>query len=138
MKRILVGMLVATVCCSASAMTLQTYRKLQQSAELAGSEASYRNLEVLTALKVGIAGTIESLRSSDGSIRVNGKSLICAPPSVPITGAIVGAGIKTAEQEQAKEGHPDGASQLGVAIVAIRGLVLMYPCAESGEPQTHG
>lgn len=85
MKRILVGMLVATVCCGASAMTLQTYRKLQQSAELAGSEASYRNLEVLTALKVGIAGTVESLRSSDGSVRVNGKSLICAPPSVPIT-----------------------------------------------------
>lgn len=138
MNRLFVGVLVAFVCCSASAMTLVTYRNLEQKAELAGSKSSYQNLAVLTALRTGVASTLESLRSQDGSIRLNGKLMICAPSSVHFSTAIVRAAIDTAAKEQDKAGQQGPADELDVVLVAERGLALMYPCEGAAQPDGHG
>lgn len=138
MKRLVLGVLVALVCCSASATTLGTYRKMEQTADLARSQSSVQNFMVLTALRSAIAGTIDSLRSRDGSIQLDGKRIICAPSSVQISYAIVRAAIDTAAQEQDKNGQHAFADKLDVATVALRGLVLMYPCAAASKSTDSG
>jgi hypothetical protein len=134
MTRLLIGAFVAMVCCGASATTLGTYRNFAQKASLAGSKNAYQSLAVLTALRSGIASTLESLRSPDGSVQRGGKPVICAPRSVEFSAAIVRAAIDTAVQEQRANGQQAAADGLDVALVAIRGLAIMYPCeASSGD-----
>ena len=138
MKRLVLGVLVAFVCSGASATTLGTYLKMEQTADLAGSQNSVQDFMLLTALRSAIAGTIDALRSRDGSIQVDGKQLICAPSSVQVSDAIVRAAIDTAAREQDKNGQHAFADKLDVATVALRGLVLMYPCAAGSHSKDQG
>lgn len=118
--------------CLCSAMSIDSYRNIKAETE-SGSTGSAMTEFGLKSYLGGVAETLTDQRSANGHIGFEGKPVVCMPPGVDISVALLRMTIdaelaKNADQYVKELGADWG--KYSVAVIAKSGLARMFPCTQ--------
>ena len=116
--------------CLCSAMSVDSYKSMKADAESASSGAASADLGLKSYL-AGVAETLTDQRSANGFIVFENKPLVCMPAGVDISVSLLRITIDAELGKNAdiysKDLGPDW-TKYSVAVIAKAGLARMFPC----------